>query len=49
MNILIYPLYGITFTLLYYDMVARKEGGDMAARMQQNLPLPGDFPMPEQQ
>jgi hypothetical protein len=40
LNIAIWPLYGIFPTLLYYDLLVRKEGSDLEQRMQQELPLP---------
>jgi hypothetical protein len=40
LNVVIWPLYGIFPTLLYYDLLVRKEGSDLEQRMQQELPLP---------
>jgi hypothetical protein len=43
LSIVLWPLYGIFPTLLYYDLLVRKEGSDLEQRMQQELPLPGQI------
>lgn len=40
MNILLFPIYGIGTTLLYYDLLMRKEGVDLHHRIQMVQPQP---------
>lgn len=39
-NILIFPIYGIFSTLLYYDLLVRREGSDLQQMMDDAMPLP---------
>jgi hypothetical protein len=40
MNVLFYPVYGIFSTLLYYDLLVRKEGSDLEQMMGEAMTLP---------